>query len=176
MPAVEQRRLEGEAAAEEEGHEIPLPVLDDLLRLVHQRSVPVDPVLADIGPEVGPGCHPDWFAAAGIEHLEQRTRLRIPLAEDQEIERHVSRQDDEVRLNEPGCHAAGRPHQLARSHQRPDVTRRAGHLAAIGHHGGWRGAGLTRTRAATRLAKLRLEARLARHRAPSTRNRVDRRR
>ena len=66
-------------------------------------AVPVDPVLRDVRPEVGPGRDAGGLGVAGIRHLDQGARARVPLAEDEEVVGLRPGQDHEVRL-----HVAGR--------------------------------------------------------------------
>ena len=95
---LEQRRLKGEAAAEQEGDHVPAPVIGDILRLLDQASALVDAVAGKVGSQVGPRRGDDRLGGTGLGHLHYRTRTRVAHAELQEVEGVLLRQRHEVRL------------------------------------------------------------------------------
>ncbi len=55
-----QRPLEGEAAPDEERHQVVAPVRDDVRGLVHQLAVLPDPVARQVGAQVGAVGERQW--------------------------------------------------------------------------------------------------------------------
>src|SRR5262249_23086627 len=68
-----------------------------------------------IGSEICIARHVARLPVARFRDLENGARLRIPLAETQEVEGEIFRHDDEVGLQVIGSETAGRTSQLSRS-------------------------------------------------------------
>ena len=92
-------------------------------RLVDQLAVAVDAVARHVGAQVGPGGDAPRLRVARLGHVEQRARLRVALAEQQEVERQVPRHDDEVGLDVARGQAGRRAGRVRRrgsgAHVRP---------------------------------------------------------
>ena len=110
---LHQRVLEGERTAQQETDEIVAPPAEQVGRLLDQFAVAIDAVARHIGAKVGAGGGVARFGTAGIGDVEQRTRLRIALAEQQKIESEVARHNDEVGLHVAQSEARRRSRQFA---------------------------------------------------------------
>jgi hypothetical protein len=86
---IEQRALEGEAAADEEADEVGAPPPGHVRCLVDELPVDVDAVQRDVGPDVAGEQWPGDFA--GLEHVEHRAGLWVALGEQQEVPGEVAR-------------------------------------------------------------------------------------
>ncbi len=95
--------LEREGAADDEGDEVVAPVLARIRDLCDELAALVDAVARDVGADVGvrrgvvatehPAAH-----LAGVEHVEDRARLRVALGEEHHVEGERLRQGDDVGL------------------------------------------------------------------------------
>src|SRR5215210_2480825 len=106
---VEQSFLEGEAAADQERHQIVLPVRRYLRRLVDALAVLVHPIFRNVGPQIRIGSHHRRSGGAHVRDLQNRTGFWVPDTELQEVEGVFLRQYYEVRLHVPARDATGRP-------------------------------------------------------------------
>ena len=102
-PSATQRLLERERAADHEADEVVAPVRLDVVRLLDQLAVAPDAVARQVGADVEVGAERRHARVAGLGHAEQRARLRIALAEAQEVVGEVGGQDGEVALDIAGC-------------------------------------------------------------------------
>jgi hypothetical protein len=117
-----QRRFEREAAADQETHEVGLPQRGDLRALLDELAVAVDAVAGDVGSDVRPG-RAQHLPRAGRHHLDQRARLGVALAEQQEVEGVGLRDDHQVGLDAAGRVSGGGQGECAGS---TGVAQRAG--------------------------------------------------
>ena len=92
---------------------------EEIRRFLDKLTAPIDTVARQVGAQVGAGRDEGRLGTTGLGHVEQRARLRVALAEQQEVERQLERHDDEVRLDV-------RPRR-----ERPDAV-----VGADGHHVG----------------------------------------
>jgi hypothetical protein len=115
---LQQRPLEGERAAENEGDEVLGPVFADVGRLLDKlavlehaiaRHIRADVDVAEVGQR----------GVARRAHADQGAGLGVLLAEGGELERHLARQDAQVALHEVGGDAGGVPGVLARADDAP---------------------------------------------------------
>jgi hypothetical protein len=116
---LEQRLLEGERAAEYEGHEVFAPPAHHILRLVHAAAVLEHAVARHIGAYVEALGEHRQRGVARLRDAEQRAGLGIELAEAQEVAGELARQDGDVALHMRGRHAARRAAPLAGADARP---------------------------------------------------------
>src|SRR5712692_1673116 len=123
---VHERPLEGEGAAQQEGDEVIAPEGLDVRHLVGEDTVLVDPVARQVGPQVGARRRADRLGRAHIGHLDQRTRARVALAEEEEVVGVVPGQHGHVGLNEAGAEAGRDAGKLAASDIRADLSRVTG--------------------------------------------------
>src|SRR4029077_8443889 len=128
---VEQRPLEGERAAEQEGHQVVAPEGAHVGHLVGHHPVLVDAVARQVGAEVGAGRHADRLGRAHVGDLDQRARPRVALAEEQEVVGLLPRQHREVGLHEAGGQARGHGGQASG----PDVGANLLRMAGVDRHG-----------------------------------------
>ncbi len=91
-------RFEGEAAPEEEGHEIVPPEIGDVGHFVGELALPVDAVPGQVVAQVRAGRGEARHGGARLGHVEDGAGLPVPLGEEEEIEGQVLRKDGEVRL------------------------------------------------------------------------------
>src|SRR5947207_1396241 len=130
-PRLEQRPLERERAAQEEGDEVAPPVGRRVRHLVGEDAVLVDAVLRDVRSEVGARRHADGLRRADVGHFQERARARVALAEEQEIVGGVPREHREVRLDEVLPQAGRDTRELAP----PDVLPDLPGVARVDGHG-----------------------------------------
>ena len=104
---VEQRLLERERAADDEGHEVVAPLRRDVGRLVDELAPPPDAVARHIAADVDVGAKRGEHRVAGLGHREQRARLGVALAVAQKVLGVRARQDDDVALHMVAGEAAG---------------------------------------------------------------------
>ena len=97
---LQQGVLEGERAAEQEADQVVAPAAIQVGRLVDQLAVAIDAIARQVGAQVGPRRDQPRLADAGLGHVQQRTRLRIALAEQQEIKGQLARHHHQVGLDE----------------------------------------------------------------------------
>lgn len=111
VPHLEARldhgRLEGEAAPEEEGHEIVPPEGGDVCHLVGELALPVDTVSGNIGADVRAGRGEARHGGARLGHVEHGAGLFIPLGEKKKIKGEVLGQNGQIGLGIAVAHAAG---------------------------------------------------------------------
>ena len=81
------RPLEGERAADGEGHEVVAPQRPDVGRLVDQLAFAPDAVARQVGAQVEVGGQRRQRRAAGIADRQHRAGPRVALAEQQEVVR-----------------------------------------------------------------------------------------
>src|SRR5881275_988801 len=93
---LEQRPLEREGAAEQERDEVIAPVRRDVAHLVGHHAVLVDAVAGNVGAEIGTRRDPHRLRRADVGHLDERTRPRVALTEEQKVVRAVPRQHREI--------------------------------------------------------------------------------
>ncbi len=115
-----ERTLEGEAAAGQEGDQVIPPVPGDVSWLGHQVPVLPDPVRGQVRAQVGAG-RQARRRVAGHGHVEQRARAGVAADEPLELAGGVLRQDDQVGLSEPRRAARGR-----HPHARPEASANSG--------------------------------------------------
>src|SRR5699024_9319795 len=103
-----QARFEGEGAADEEGHEVGVvvPDLGDVGDLITEAPVLPDAVAGQIGAQVAAG-RQGRFDLPGFDDVDDRTRLRVALSEQEHVEGPVGGHADEVRLDQAGSHPRG---------------------------------------------------------------------
>ena len=87
------------------------------MRLIHEFAITINTVARQIGANVCAGGGQTRLGIARLRHIEDRTRLRIALAEDQKIESQLARHNDQVCLDEPHGQSGGPRPQLAQSRQ-----------------------------------------------------------
>ena len=131
---VHERPLEGEGAAEQEGHEVVAPEGLDVRHLVGEEAVLVDPVAREIRPEIGAGRRAHGLDRAHIRHLDERARARVALAEEQEVVGVVPGQDGHVGLNEAGAEAGRDAGEFAAADVGSDLSR----MTRVDRHQGLR--------------------------------------
>src|SRR5439155_1607153 len=78
---VGQRRLEGKAASEQKGHQIPPPDIEQIVYLRDEAAILVDAVARQVHSQVGPGRNPGRFGRANRRDLEQRAGPGVEPAE-----------------------------------------------------------------------------------------------
>jgi hypothetical protein len=110
---LEQGALEGERAAEEEADEVVAPPGPQAGRLLDELAVAVDAVARQVVAQVGAGGDEARLGGAGLGDVEQRARLGVALAEEEEVEGQLARHDDEVGLDEAEGQAGRRAGQFA---------------------------------------------------------------
>src|SRR6185312_10755701 len=86
----------GEAAADEEAHEIRAPDVAHIGRLGGQLAVDPDAVAGHVGADVAVGERPGDLAR--VEHVEHRAGLGVALGEEEEVPGQVARDGDQVGL------------------------------------------------------------------------------
>ena len=94
------RLLEGEAAADHERDEVFAPEAAGVGDLTGKLPALVDAISRQVGAKVR-ARRTGGLRLADIEDLDERAGLRIPLAEEEEVEGGLARQDHEVRLHVP---------------------------------------------------------------------------
>ncbi len=112
---LRERLLERERAADDEAHEIIAPDGFQVARLVNQHAVAPDAIARNVGADVEIRAEQRDRGASRLRDAEQRTRLRIGLAETQEVLRVVARQDGEIALHVAGGETGGRRIERPRS-------------------------------------------------------------
>ena len=83
--AILQRLLERERTPHQEADQVIAPMPDHVGRLIDQLPVLPDAVTGQIGPQVGTRGNVPRFRVARFSNVQQRTRLRVALTEQQEI-------------------------------------------------------------------------------------------
>ena len=119
-----QRRLEGERAADVEGHQVVAPVREQVGRLVDEPAVAPHAVAGQVGADVRAG-REGGGGLADVADVEHRAGLRVALGEQQEVVGPVLRDGDQVRLGVPGAPARGGRDQPV-TEAGPGVRRRHG--------------------------------------------------
>jgi hypothetical protein len=104
---VEQRLLETERAADDEGDQVVAPQWRDVGGLVDQLTVAPDAVARQVAADVDVLAERGQRRLAGVAHGQQRAGLGVALAVAQEIVRPVTRQDHDVALDVAIGQAAG---------------------------------------------------------------------
>lgn len=104
------------------------------MRLIDRFAVAPDPIARQVRADVDLGAKRRDCRVARLRHGEQRTRLRIGLAEAQEILRIVMRQDREIALHEAGRKAGGRHIERAGAAGAPHINARGERDILVGHH------------------------------------------
>src|SRR6266851_2701089 len=127
-----ERTLEGEAAAGQEGDQVIPPEPGYVSWLGHQVPVLPDPVRGQVRAQVGAG-RQARRRAAGRGHIEQRAGAGVAAGEPLELAGGVPRQDDQVGLSEPRRAARGR-HPYARPEASASSGRRQ--VFQLRHAGG----------------------------------------
>src|SRR3712207_1662960 len=117
----EQRPLEGEAAADQERHQVVAPVRPYVRGLVYEIAALVDPVPRNVSPQVSLGRHHPRHRRTRVRDLQDGAGSRVTDAELQEVEREVLGQYDEVGLHVPPREAAGRSGVLAVAYARANL-------------------------------------------------------
>ena len=97
---LDQCLLEGERAADHEGHEIIAPPPGHVRRFVHQVSVLPDAVARHVGADIEIVSEGFDARFAGLRNTDDRARLRIELTEAQEVCGELARQHGEIALHE----------------------------------------------------------------------------
>ena len=128
---LEERRLERERAAEEEGDEVVAPLARDVGHLGGEAAVAVDPVLRDVRPEVRARGDAGRLGVPGVRDLDQGARPGVSLAEDEEIVGLRPGQDDEVRLDVAGREPGGSARVASLADGLPDLLRRLPELHRV---------------------------------------------
>src|SRR3989442_1560929 len=131
-PRLQQRPLERERAAQEEGDEVIAPVRRGVGDLVGEHAVLVDPVARQVGAEVRARRHAHRLRRADVGDFQQRARSWITLAEEQEVVGSVPGEHREVRLDVTLAEAGGDARQLAP----PDVGADLAGGARVDRHTG----------------------------------------
>ena len=90
---------------------------------VGDDAVLVDPVARDVRAQVRARRDADGFGRAHVRHLDERTRPRVALAEEQEVVRVVPREHGQVRLHVAGAEPGGDAGQLAGADVGTDLAR-----------------------------------------------------
>ena len=96
---LDQRLLEGERAAQYEGDEIVAPMRADISRLVDDLATAEHAVTRQVGADIEILGQRGQARIAGCGGGQQRTGLRVELAEAQEIASDRIRQDREIALD-----------------------------------------------------------------------------
>src|SRR5262249_31796530 len=128
---LEERRLEREGASEDEGHEVVAPLTRDVWHLGRESTVPVDSVLRDVRPKVGAARDPRRLGVTRIRDLDEGTRARIALAEDEEVVRLGPGKDHEVPLHVSGREPRSAPRVASLPDGLPDLFRRLPELHCL---------------------------------------------
>ncbi len=100
--------LEGEAAPEEERHQVLAPVREDVGRFLGEGAVPPDPVAGQVGAQVG-ARRQRGAPHAGSGDVEYRAGLGVAAAEVGQVGRPVGGHGDQVGLDVAGCPAGRGP-------------------------------------------------------------------
>ena len=125
---LDQRRLEGEAAADQERHEVvaPLGARCRSARRPARRAGRRGTSAASVR-RSAPGRHADRLGRPRLDHLEQRAGLRVALAEEQEVEGRPRAAGHQVGLHEARRQAGGgRPVAAPKRAQLPGNRQRGG--------------------------------------------------
>ena len=97
--ACDQRTLEGEGAADDEGHEVVAPDLGDAGPLLRGTAMPVFAVARQVRADVQVGGQGRQARVAGLRHRQQGARLRVAAAVQLEVGGMGGRQDAHVALH-----------------------------------------------------------------------------
>ena len=81
----QQRSLETEAAADEEGHHVVLPEGRDVLHLLIELAIAVDAVAREVRADIGAWRRVPWLEARRVGDVQQRAGFGVALAEQQEV-------------------------------------------------------------------------------------------
>ena len=117
----EQRLFERERTAEHEADQIVAPDALDVARLVDQRAVAPHAIARDVGADIEVGGERRNRGIARLRYAEQRARLRIGLAEAQEILRVIMRQDRQIALHVAVGETGGRRIERAGARRETDI-------------------------------------------------------
>jgi hypothetical protein len=110
---LHQRLLEAEGAAEHKGDEVGTPVVAQVRHFLGQYAVAEHAIARNIGADVEILAERGQPRIARRGHGEQRTGLRVALAEEPELIGVLLRQDADVSLHVAGRHARGVAAKLA---------------------------------------------------------------
>jgi hypothetical protein len=94
----EQRRLEREAAPEEESNQVVPPEVFDSLGLLDQPAVLVDAIAGNVGSKVRVAGRHHERGVSGLGDLEDGAQFRVPHAELEEIEGVLTGQPEMTRF------------------------------------------------------------------------------
>src|SRR5262245_21883885 len=97
-PRLDQRVLEGEAAAEKERHEVVPPEVPDVVPLLGQLALAVDAVAGDIGAKIRTRGRADGLGIARWSDLDDRTGRGIAGTEGGELDGRLLGEDHHVCL------------------------------------------------------------------------------
>jgi len=122
-PGGHEGALETETAAQQESHQVIVPIGPDILSLDEGLSVSPDPVEGDVGADIRAGGRDPGLPDAGFHDFEHGTGLRVVDAKEQEFEGQASIQDDEIGLGKGRSETAGGSSPLPSANAFPDFTR-----------------------------------------------------
>ncbi len=117
----DERRFEGEGAAEQKGHQVVAPPWGGVGHLGHQVPVAIDPVPGQVGSEIGARRDPGRFVPARLGDVEERAGFGVQFAEPAEIGGELDREDRQIGLGKPRCQSAGDPRDPPGANRGADV-------------------------------------------------------
>src|SRR5262249_10153136 len=97
---LEQCVLEREGTADQEAHHVITPVTYQVGGLIRQFAILVNTIARQVGAKVSARGDQSGLRITRLSHVEQRTRLRIPLTKQKKIESHLFGHNNQVGLYE----------------------------------------------------------------------------